>query len=211
LQTVRGVCLAIIPLHNKQYNVYKKNTIFFPLTWSDLLISQANFAKFFPNYSRTSSRTVRFGLVRKCLSSSPVRFEDFQKCTPLLFTWHCRLLLCCRSVETREKPLNHLRISNFWNAPPSPCPHPPVSCAQNSATNASQIVPNTNGGDGRTAHPSSIFSNFRLDMFSSAQLLDLSVARYFFQMRLDSRRISLDFLLEILKPQNFPSISVKFP
>jgi hypothetical protein len=28
---------------------------------SDLLISQANFANFFANYSRTSSRTVRFG------------------------------------------------------------------------------------------------------------------------------------------------------
>jgi hypothetical protein len=43
------------------------------LTWSDLLISQANFANFFPNYSQTSSRTVRFGSVRKCISSSSVQ------------------------------------------------------------------------------------------------------------------------------------------
>jgi hypothetical protein len=68
----------------------------------------------------------------------------------------------------------------------------------------------TEGTEGRLI-PLPFSPNFRLDMFSSAQLLDLSVARYFFQMRLDSRRISLDFLLEILKPQNFPSISVKFP
>jgi hypothetical protein len=60
--------------------------IFFSLTWSDLLISQANFANFFLNYSRTSSRTVRFGSVQKCISSSSVRFEDFQKCTPLIAT-----------------------------------------------------------------------------------------------------------------------------
>jgi hypothetical protein len=38
-----------------------------------------------------------------------------------------------------------------------------------------------------------------------------SGARLFFQISLENRRISLDFSLEILEPQNFPSISVKFP
>jgi hypothetical protein len=36
------------------------------LTWSDLLVSEANFANFFPNYSRTSSRTVRLGSNSNC-------------------------------------------------------------------------------------------------------------------------------------------------
>jgi hypothetical protein len=69
LQTVCVVCLPIILLHNKQYNIYLflKND-FFSLTWSDLLISQANFANLFPNYSRTSSQTVRF-------SSKMYKFE----------------------------------------------------------------------------------------------------------------------------------------
>jgi hypothetical protein len=65
-RTVRGVCLPIIPLHNKQYNRYiflKKHFFFFDLVRSAYfrLFPQANFANFFPNYSRTSSRTVRFG------------------------------------------------------------------------------------------------------------------------------------------------------
>jgi hypothetical protein len=110
-QTVRGVCLPTIPLHNKQYNVYfKKNKIFFSLIWSDLLISQANFANFFPNYSLTSSQTVRFGSVRKCLSSKSVRFEDFQKCTPLInankiieIQKPLTIQFCCRFRETTFK------------------------------------------------------------------------------------------------------------
>jgi hypothetical protein len=43
----------------------------------------SNFTNFFQNYSRTSSRTVRFGSVQKCESLSSVRFADFQKGTPL--------------------------------------------------------------------------------------------------------------------------------
>jgi hypothetical protein len=38
-----------------------------------------------------------------------------------------------------------------------------------------------------------------------------SGARLFFQISLENRHISLDFSLEILDPQNFPSISAKFP
>jgi hypothetical protein len=87
-RTVRGVCLPIIPLHNSITYIYflKNDFFFFDLVRSAYfrLFPQANFANFFPNYSRTSSRTVLFGSVRKCISSSSVRFEDFQKCTPLV-------------------------------------------------------------------------------------------------------------------------------
>jgi hypothetical protein len=85
LRTVRVVCLPVIPLHNKQYNRYifvKNDFFFFVLVRSAYFSSK--FRKFSPNYSRTSSRTVRFGSVRKCISSSSVRFEDLKKCTPLL-------------------------------------------------------------------------------------------------------------------------------
>jgi hypothetical protein len=40
---------------------------------------------------------------------------------------------------------------------------------------------------------------------------EVSGARLFFQISLENRRISLDFPLEILEPQNIPNFSVKFP
>jgi hypothetical protein len=87
-RTVRGVCLPIIPLHNKQYNMYiflENDFFFFDLVRSAYFSSKFRellpelFPNFFPNCS------VRFGSVRKCISSSSVRFENFKKCTPL--TW----------------------------------------------------------------------------------------------------------------------------
>jgi hypothetical protein len=81
-RTVRGVCLPIMPWHNKQYNVYifkKTHFFFFDLVRSAYFSRKfceplaKLFLNFFPNCS-----------VRKCLSSSLVRFEDFQKCTPLV-------------------------------------------------------------------------------------------------------------------------------
>jgi hypothetical protein len=57
---------------------------------------------FFPNYSRTSSRTVRFGSVRKCISSSSVRFEDFQKSRSLALSLSLSLYLSfdCRPMSS---------------------------------------------------------------------------------------------------------------
>jgi hypothetical protein len=84
------------------------SVLVFSLTWSDLLISQAHFANFFPNYSRTSSRTVLFRSVRKCISSSSVRLEDFQKCTPLLACYAGDLSHMTPGGRPREGGYNRL-------------------------------------------------------------------------------------------------------
>jgi hypothetical protein len=57
-QTVSGVCLPIIPLHNKQYNVYSKKNDFFFFDLVRFAHFSSNFANFFPNYSPGYSKIV---------------------------------------------------------------------------------------------------------------------------------------------------------